>query len=717
MTEWLLSFGWNALAFSLVLAACAWWVQRRFERPGFAHALWLLVLLKLLLPGLVAIPGVALPVPEILRGADAGSMDEWFAAPSPESMSASGMESALVSADDPAAHAAADHLVGPEWMLLTGWLGIAWLIGSLIVLAVSTARILRFHRALRQATTLAPESLREQTQELARTIGLNRVPEVLVTQARLSPLVWWRAFRPVIVVPQEILRSDRAAERKWALAHELGHLRRHDHFVRWLEWLAVVVFWWNPVSWWARRNLRLNEEICCDRLVIERFAPHPKVYANSLLNVVEFLARPTLRPPGLASALDSGGALEKRLTMILTKDNGHCPRWMRAASLAAAIAILPMGFAEAQERERGQDRPERTRQEPERTMTVEEYRRAAARIEAAVDSGRISKEDAKKRLAEMRKMVRPVEQERSDQVDRQDPKRTITVEEYQAAVERIKMAVESGRISKEDAEKRLTEMRGMVRKEQPSAKKDREQMDREAAMQKEVDEIIAAHRAGKLTREEAGAKIEAIKSRSMKAEASEQARAQEEEYRRAEARIKAAVESGKISEEDGKRRLMEMRRRADQAKASRGDGRERMELQMQRIKRAHEEGVLTREEAARKIEELKKRFEDQQVREDRERAKRDSSMEEQVAKIKQAHEDGILTREEAARKIEELQKRVQREHDRKDHDRKDEAKGITVEEYRAYAERIKAAVDAGELSAEDAERKLIELRKQIRDRD
>ena len=659
MNELLFGFAWNAVAISAVLAALAWGVQRRLERPTLAYALWLLVLIKLMLPGLIAVPGVELPMPATFRGGE-GLLHDGFAFTAEsgaELHGDAGLVPALAEPDD--LTIMSPGMLGVDWGAALGGL---WLLGSLLVLAVSSARVLRFGAALRRASRDAPTDVQRLTESLAKTLDLKCAPRVLITRARLSPLVWWSSGSPVVVLPELLTQPERAEELRWALAHELGHLRRNDHMVRWLEWLAVVVFWWNPVAWWARKNLRLNEEICCDRLVIERFAPQPKAYANSLLNVVEFLARPTLRPPGLASALDSGGALEKRLTMILKKENGHCPRWMRALSLAAAIAILPMGFAEAQQRERGHDRPERSEQEPERTISKEEYQRAAERIKMAIESGRISAEDGKKRLAEMRKMVR------SDA--KPEASREMSKEQYEAAAARIKAALEAGKISYEDAEKRMMELRKSMGKQQEA--RELAERERRAAVEKEMARIKQAYEAGELTREEADKKMEALRKRA-------------------------------------------------QSESARGDGRERMEIQMQRIKRAYEEGVLTQEEAERKMAELKKRFESERQRESRERAKPDAEMEKQIARIKQAHEDGVLTREEAGRKIAELKQRYQREHDRRDreHDRKDggdQAKSISAEQYRAYAARIKAAVEAGELSPEDAKRKLIELRKQVRDR-
>ena len=76
------------------------------------------------------------------------------------------------------------------------------------------------------------------------------------------------------------------------------------------------------------------------------------------------------------------------------------PRWMRAASLAFAIAIFPIGFVQAHEQCGAR------KKEAASSTSVEEYRRAAVEIRTAVENGKVSREDAEKRLIEMRKMIR-----------------------------------------------------------------------------------------------------------------------------------------------------------------------------------------------------------------------------------------------------------------------------------------------------------------------
>ena len=127
------------------------------------------------------------------------------------------------------------------------------------------------------------------------------------------------------------------------------------------------------------------------------------------------------------------------------------PRWMRAASLAFAVAIFPIGFAQAHEQCGAR------KKEAGSSTSVEESRRAAVEIRTAVESGKVSREDAEKRLIEMRKAIGSEKSEARDS--------SISVEEYRRAEVEIREAVESGEVCSAAAEKRLIEMRKMIRSE------------------------------------------------------------------------------------------------------------------------------------------------------------------------------------------------------------------------------------------------------------
>jgi len=170
-------------------------------------------------------------------------------------------------------------------------------------------------------------------------------------------MVWWTGGRVRILIPSVFIAQLDETELRALLAHELAHVRRRDHLVRVVEWLACSAWWWNPVVWWARRELRSAEESSCDILAVSAMEATRGGYARSLLRAVEVLsAAPVRRTPALASAADIGRnskRLEKRLRAVLgTAPDSAAPRWLRAAGRVAVVCGLCVGlvYCDAAER-------------------------------------------------------------------------------------------------------------------------------------------------------------------------------------------------------------------------------------------------------------------------------------------------------------------------------------------------------------------------------
>ena len=124
---------------------------------------------------------------------------------------------------------------------------------------------------------------------------------------------------------------------------------------------TTLGFWWNPVAWWARHQLRIAEESCCDELAVGTGRSCPKTYAKALLRVVSNASEPRgFRPPLPASAAGGVGQtkqLERRIRMIVSTDNrSPAPRWLRTASRLAVACALPFGLIYC-------DRPTATQEE------------------------------------------------------------------------------------------------------------------------------------------------------------------------------------------------------------------------------------------------------------------------------------------------------------------------------------------------------------------
>jgi bla regulator protein BlaR1 len=321
--EALLSIALSNAVVAILLALIAAAVARFCRRPALRHALWLLVLLKLITPPLVPL---SLPWPRTEEAEPATAEPPPPTVTLPPATEPAEPSISLPESREPAAAPAADPPAAPPtfaevWMPLVMAL---WLGGSLCWWTVAAVRLRRFQRLMCQ-TRPAPEDVQEQARRLAVLLGLRRCPPAAFTSAPLSPMLWALGFSPRLLLPAELWQRLGMEQQDTLLAHELAHLRRGDHWVRRLEFIVLGLYWWHPVVWWARRRLQEAEEECCDALVVSILPDAASAYASVLVETVAFLSQ--TRPAALVGASGAGQVplLKRRLTMILTETSSRKP--------------------------------------------------------------------------------------------------------------------------------------------------------------------------------------------------------------------------------------------------------------------------------------------------------------------------------------------------------------------------------------------------------
>jgi WD40 repeat protein/beta-lactamase regulating signal transducer with metallopeptidase domain len=289
------------LIVAAVLSAVAFAVGRWRRSPAFAHALWLLVLVKLVSPPLFA-------VPMNLRTAHPARV----------------------------ARESSDATARLEWLLVATCAA-----GSAGWLVVSGRRMRRFNQLLRLAGP-PPRALTEDVAALASRMRLRRVPPLRLLPGGVPPFVW-AVGQATVYFPVELLARLPADGRLALLAHELAHVRRRDHFVRWLEFLALASYWWCPIAWLAHRELQRLEEEACDAVVGETLPDTTHAFASALVETVDFMAS-AVRVPAPTMGTGSAGCLRDRVLLILDGRPAARPSWhARLAFAAAALVILVAG--------------------------------------------------------------------------------------------------------------------------------------------------------------------------------------------------------------------------------------------------------------------------------------------------------------------------------------------------------------------------------------
>jgi uncharacterized surface protein with fasciclin (FAS1) repeats/formylglycine-generating enzyme required for sulfatase activity/beta-lactamase regulating signal transducer with metallopeptidase domain len=220
--------------------------------------------------------------------------------------------------------------------------GAPWLVGTMIIVGISAARVVRFRRGLLVHCSPADPEIRGVASSVAAELGVRRRFTVLTARSNAVPFVWGGLGGPVIVLPAALATDADAPSLRLILMHELAHVRRRDDLVRWLDWAVVAWLWWNPLAWIARRGLRSSEELACDAVVLRTCGASTREYGTCLVAAAESLAGSAFRTPAQACTMGDGGSLEQRITIIMSgslQRRPSVPLRVIAAGLAAVCLM------------------------------------------------------------------------------------------------------------------------------------------------------------------------------------------------------------------------------------------------------------------------------------------------------------------------------------------------------------------------------------------
>ena len=146
----------------------------------------------------------------------------------------------------------------PQWTTAAASL---WLTGAAAVMGYGLVSYFRFRRKLTAAVRLRGNVHLADHIDTAFVSGL---------------------FFPKIYLPSHL----QTAQLPYIIAHERHHVRRKDHVVKHLAFLALAIHWFNPLVWAAFLLAGRDMEMSCDEAVIKKLGPQIRAdYSASLLSL------------------------------------------------------------------------------------------------------------------------------------------------------------------------------------------------------------------------------------------------------------------------------------------------------------------------------------------------------------------------------------------------------------------------------------------------
>lgn len=303
------------------------------------YTLWLVVLVKLCLPGTL----VSLPVLPAEEAAAPVQRVELPAQPLPAQQPAQAVTQPQMPVQQPispvqeAAKPAAKPLTAMQifqivWASGSALLG-SWLLGTWLVFTV------RLHKS-------------------RRFLGRHGRMRIYISSTVKSPCL--AGLVPAVYLTEDVLQTDST---ELILRHELTHLRHLDFLWSLCRTAAVIAYWWNPFIWLAAICSKRDAELACDEAVAAGLSDAQRlVYARAIL----------AQAPRKAAALSLAGPPVRERILFLTKKQ-------RTSALCVILAVLLVvsatgcSFAELTRQKTGEitlpEEAEPAQQEAQKTAT------------------------------------------------------------------------------------------------------------------------------------------------------------------------------------------------------------------------------------------------------------------------------------------------------------------------------------------------------------
>lgn len=250
------------------------------------YTLWLVVLVKLCLPGtLVSLPVLpaeeaAAPVQRVeLPAQPLPAQQPAQAVTQPQTPVQQPVSPAQGATEAPAKPLTAMQIFQIVWAGGSALLGL-WLFGTWLVFMVQLHKSRRF-------------------------LGRHGRTRIYISSTVKSPCL--AGLVPAVYLTEDVLQTP---ETELILRHELTHLRHLDHLWSFCRAAAVIAYWWNPFIWLAAILSKRDAELACDEAVAAGLSDAQRLaYARAIL----------AQAPRKAMALSLAGPPVRERILFLTK--------------------------------------------------------------------------------------------------------------------------------------------------------------------------------------------------------------------------------------------------------------------------------------------------------------------------------------------------------------------------------------------------------------
>lgn len=223
-------------------------------------------------------------------------------------------------------------------LLFAVW--IAGILAMILFLGKSALRLRALHKS---SLPLQSPAVRDLYRRCLDALDIRREIPVYSNAFLQSPVIVG-LLCPRIYLPISLISDYRESELTYMLMHELLHYKHRDALAVTLMNLAVTVYWFHPLVWYARKEMQTDREIACDASVLSVLGEDARAeYGSTLIN---FAQKESPAPFLFGSGL--GGTrrqITRRIVSIASYEKPTFKKTLKGTAAFLLTAVILLGFA------------------------------------------------------------------------------------------------------------------------------------------------------------------------------------------------------------------------------------------------------------------------------------------------------------------------------------------------------------------------------------
>jgi beta-lactamase regulating signal transducer with metallopeptidase domain len=228
---------------------------------------------------------------------------------------------------------------------------VIWLFGTVLLVARWCYGLHLIALLRRASQPLDCGTMAEVLRQVRRTLGADQLPTI-ATSTHLDRPIMVGLIRPLVLLPEDVVRTLHEPELADILVHECAHAVCRHQIIGFLQRVAGMLLWPHPLVHWLNWQLARAREEVCDNYVLRR-GDAPR-YARTLLELSQLFVGVCPKPTALGlfhcpwRLEDRVADLLDRRRRVMTGVNRSTAAALTAVFLLLAILIAGTRVTQAQ---------------------------------------------------------------------------------------------------------------------------------------------------------------------------------------------------------------------------------------------------------------------------------------------------------------------------------------------------------------------------------